>query len=51
MKLINRLADRALNRLVPESRAEAAECPQYKCSEYCYRMCCPGKPCAPCWCL
>ncbi|TQL76032.1 hypothetical protein FB566_1552 [Stackebrandtia endophytica] len=51
MKLVNRLADRALNRLVPESRAEAAACPEYKCSATCWRMCCPGKPCSPCYCL
>lgn len=53
MKLINRFADRVLNRLAPESQAEAGSppCPEYECSTTCWRMCCPGKPCSPCYCL
>ncbi|MFD0556316.1 hypothetical protein FB566_1554 [Stackebrandtia endophytica] len=51
MKIINRFADRVLNRLVPESQAQAAACPRYEClTANCWRYCCPGKPCSVCIC-
>ncbi len=53
MKFIHRLADRALDRLAPETKAKAgsAPCREYACSTRCWRMCCPGESCTPCYCV
>lgn len=46
MKFINRIADRALERLASSTKAAAADpCWWAKCSEGCYKRCCPGSGC------
>ena len=49
MRLINRIADRVLNRLAPQSSAHAA-CEQRFCQmPGCFMVCCDGR-CGPCQC-
>lgn len=43
MKIVNRLADKVLNRLAPQSDAQAADCWLVPWDENCFRQCCnPG---------
>lgn len=54
MKLVNKLADRVLDRLAPRGEAQAADCWIQPCTqpnEPCMRRCCKGQGCAPmCFC-
>ena len=46
MKLINKLADRALDRLAPSSHAKANDCWWADCGGGCVRRCCPTTGCS-----
>lgn len=47
MKLINRLADRALERLAPAAKAEAAsDCWYQSCGGNCIKYCCRSTGCS-----
>ncbi|GAA4909873.1 hypothetical protein LX16_2809 [Stackebrandtia albiflava] len=46
MKLINRIADRALERLAPQTTAAADTCWWAVCSENCWKRCCTSTGCS-----